>query len=148
MCSLTVGDEHSNMHTFSEGGTERLNYLKWSQNFTTRCCICIFFFYEVRHLNACTCRMQTCGCHIIINTTCYGWVLPSGRIWPCSLLRGCIGGEAINTPILLVGLSVGLSVCLPAGVSAGLQQHDVSRARSTRWPLSQREECCALQTAI
>lgn len=53
--------------------------------------------------------------------------LPPGHIWPCSLLCGCIGGEAINTPSLLLGLSVGPSVCLPAGVSAGLQQHDVSR---------------------
>lgn len=49
--------------------------------------------------------------------------LPSGHI--------CIAGEAINTPGQLLGLSVSLSVCLPAGLSAGLQQHDVSRPQST-----------------
>lgn len=92
--------------------------------------------------------MRTPGCHTIKNNM-FAMGLPSGRMWPCSLLWGCIGGEAINTASPLLGLCVGPSVCLPAGVSAGLQQHDVSWAPSTRWPLSQPEEClCAPDSRV
>lgn len=82
--------------------------------------------------------------------------LPSGRIWPWSLLWGCISREAINTPSLLLGLSVGPSVrlpaCLPAcwcvcRVAAAWRQpaseHSVTSvtARGVLWALDSRRRC-------